>query len=222
MRFSLSAGLLVLILTTYASAQVFIERNANNDAEAQRAAARRAAVTAAQGEVDRAQAAVESSLARVRANWKANPDLLAAQRDLAVKQAAYDKARQPIIDRLMQDPAYRAAADQARIADAAVKQEQAMRPATSPTTLPTPSDTQVQAATEKLQQKSALRDMEDKALSADPAATAARADLDASREKVKALQLQFDAAVLNDPEHKAAVDQLQAARSRLTAASGQY
>ena len=40
--------------------------------------------------------------------------------------------------------------------------------------------------------------------------------------RVKALQLQFDAAVLNDPEHKAALDQLQAARSRLTAASGQY
>lgn len=221
--FVAAAWLAILFVGTTAHAQgVYIDRSTVNDENAQRAAARRATVTAAQGEVDRAQAAVETSLARIRANWKANPDLLAAQRDMAIKQAAYDKARQPLLSHLMQDTEYRLAVEQARAADAAVKQEQAAHPTTSPTTLPTPSDAQVQAATEKLQQKSTLRDMEDKAISADPAASAAKADLDAARERVKVLQLQFDAAVLNDPEHKTAIDQLQAARSRLTAASGQY
>ena len=213
-------------VSAFGQTGVYIDRNTNNNDETARANARRAAVTAAQGEVDRAQAAVEASIARVRATWKANPELINAERELATKQAAYDKARAPVVEKLKQDPEYRQAADQAAAADAAVKQEQAMRPPTTspahPTTIPVPSDTQVQAATEKLQQKSTLREMEEKAIAADPAAAQAKAELDAARERIKALNLQFDAIMLNDPEHKSAVDALQAARSRLTAASGQY
>ncbi len=218
----LAASLGLSFMSVVAQGQITIDRNNVNNEAVQRDNARRAAVAAAQGEVDRAQAAVETSVSRIRANFKANPDLLAAQRDLSMKQAAFDKARQPLLAHLMEDTEYRLAAEQARAADAAVKQEQAaQRPTTGPTTLPAPSDAQVQAATEKLQQKSTLRDMEDKAVTADPAASAAKAELDSAREGVKALQLQFDAAVLNDPDHKSALDQLQSARSRLTAASGQ-
>ncbi len=39
---------------------------------------------------------------------------------------------------------------------------------------------------------------------------------------MKVLQLQYDAAKLNDPDYKADLDQLNAAKSRLTAAAATY
>jgi len=204
--------------------QVYIERR--NDDSVERDRARNAAVKAAQGEVDRAQISLDAVNTRLQASWKANPDLQIAERDLVVKQAAYDKARQPIIAKLMADPAYRAAAQDADAADAVVKQEQGAAtstalPTTQPTTIPAATSSQVQAATIKLQHKTVLRDMEEKAIAADTAASTARDDLDAARARMKALQLQYEAARLNNAEYKAALDQMAAARSRLTAASGQ-
>jgi len=223
----LTAVIAVLSLFCGAASAQFIDRT-NSGVEAERNNARRAAVSAAQGEVDRAQASLDAVSARIAAAWKANPDLLAANKELAVKQSAYDRARQPILDKLSNDPAYKVAMLQAQTADQAVKAEQSattrpthVRVGAVPATLPGVSDMQVQAATEKLEQKSAMRDMEEKAITADPTAAQARSELDAARERVKVLQLQFDAMKKNDPEFKAALENLNAAKSRLTAASGQ-
>jgi hypothetical protein len=194
---------------------IMVPRDPNPSADAQRDAARQAAMKAAQGEVDKAQALVAAAANRIRAAWKANPDLLAAEKDLEAKQAAYAAARAPVIAKLEQDPAYRDARAAAADAEALVTQAKAAPRATQPTAAV------VDAATAKLEQKSVLREMEDKALAADETAAKAKADLDAAREKRRLLQLQFDAALLNDPEYKQALEQLNAAKSRLTAATAQ-
>ena len=215
-----STVLAMALLVSMATADtILVPRNDYPSDNAQREAARRAAVQAAQGEVDRAQAMITAASARVRATWKANPDLLAAEKELADKQAAYDDARAPVIAKLQQDPAYQGI----RVAAAKAEQQVAAARGNSPATQPAaPSTDVVDAAKEKLEVKSALSNIEDKAIAADPAASRAKADLDASREKMKAMQAQFQAVLLNDPEYKAALEQLNAARSRLTAASGQY
>jgi hypothetical protein len=184
-------------------------------------------VQAAQGEVDRAEANLKVVTTRIEAAWKAKPEVLAATKDLEIKQAAFEQARKPLIDKLKSDPAYESALAEATAADARVKNEQANAlaatpPTSKPTTAPAATPEQVQAAKEKLDQKSTLRQMESQAIASDPSASRAQTDLDASREKMKVLQLQFDAAKLNDPDFKAAMDQLTQAKSRLTAASGQY
>jgi outer membrane protein TolC len=188
--------------------------------------AHRAAIQAAQGEVNRAQSALDAATARIRAAWKANPDLLQAETNVKKLQADYEQARRPVIAELMKDPAYRSAAAAASDADTTVKHEQADARSTSqpaaPTTIPVPSPEQVRAAREKLRQKTTLRDMEEKALAADPTASQAKRYLDTAHAKVGVLQAQFKAALLNDPDYKSALAQLQAAQSRLTAATGQY
>jgi hypothetical protein len=208
--------IVALLASPVAADVILVPRNDTPSEAAQREGARRAAVQAAQGEVDRAQAAVAAASARIRATWKANPELLAAEKDLAAKQEAFDAARAPVIAKLQQDPNYQ----QIREAAAKAEQQVAQAHGRAPATRPTPAV--VDAATAKLEVKSALSNIEDKALAADPAASKAKADLDSAREKMKVLQAQFQALLLNDPEYKASLDQLNAARSRLTAASGQY
>ncbi len=229
MKFLILSLLTIFLAGTAGFGQIIVQPSNNDDA--QRAQARRAAVQAAQGEVDRAQAMLEAANARIRANWKASPDLLAADRDLTIKQAAFDRARKPVLDKLAESDAYQSALAQSKTADAQVKMNQAAgklatgattKPSLLPATLPAPTEAQVQAATDKLEQRSALREMETKAIAADPAATQAQVELDAAREKIKMLNLQFDAAKLNDPEYKSALNQLNSAKSRLTAAGGQY
>jgi hypothetical protein len=208
--------LIVLLISPAAADVIMVPRNPNPSEEAQRDAARRAAIQAAQGEVNKAQALVAAAANRVRASWKANPDLIAAEKELEAKQAAYDAARVPVMTKLEQDPVYRDARAAVVDAEALVAQAKATTRATQP------ADATVDAAIAKLAQKSVLREMEDQALAADEAASKARAELEAAREKRRVLQLQFDAVLLNDPEYKQALEQLSAAKSRLTAATGQY
>jgi hypothetical protein len=209
--------IVALLASPLAADVILVPRNDTNPNDnAQREAARRAAVQAAQGEVDRAQASVAAASTRIRATWKANPDLLAAEKDLTAKQEAFEAARAPVIAKLQQDPDYQQIRETAAKADQQVAEAHGIAPATRP------SPAVIDAAKAKLEVKSALGNIEDKAIAADPAASKAKADLDAAREKMKVLQAQFQAVLLNDPEYKAALDQLNAARSRLTAASGQY
>ena len=210
------AALLLTLLAPIADADVILVPRGDNVYNNERDAARRAAVQAAQGEVDRAHALMQAASNRIRAAWKANPDLLAAEKDLAAKTAAFEAAKGPVLAKLQQDPSYQQIKDAAAKAEAEVAAARGNRPATLPAA---PPPSVVDAAKEKLEVKSALNNLEDKAVAADPEATKAKAELDAAREKMQALQAQFQAVLLNDPEYKAAHEQLASARSRLTAAS---
>ena len=77
----------------------------------------------------------------------------------------------------------------------------------------------MEAASEKLQAKTNLRNVVDTAVSNDPNAAKAQAKLNAAEEANKLLQLQFDAALKNDPDYRAALDQAQAARARVAQAA---
>lgn len=210
------SALLIAILAPMTFADVILVPRDQNNVNADRDAARRAAVSAAQGEVDRAQALMQAAATRIRAAWKANPELLAAEKDLAAKQAAFDAAKAPVVAKLQQDPSYAQMKEAAAKAEREVAVARGDRPATQPAA---PSADVVDAAKDKLEVKSALSNLEDKAVAADPEASKAKADLDAARDRMQVLQAQFRAVLLNDPEYKAAHDQLASARSRLTAAS---
>jgi hypothetical protein len=212
----LKSVLLIVLLSPMALADVLLVPRQDNVNSAERDAARRAAVAAAQGEVDRAQALMQAASTRVRATWKANPELISAETDLAAKQSAYDAARNPVIAKLQQDPSYQQIKEAAAKAEQEVDAARGDRPATRPAA---PSPDVIDAAKEKLEVKSALSNLEDKAIAADPDASKAKADLEAARSRMQVLQAQFQAVLLNDPEYKSAYDQLTAARSRLTAAS---
>jgi len=185
----------------------------NND-NTQREAARRQAILTAQGEVDRAQKLLDAATARVKANFNASADQTAAANDLKEKQAAFDKARAAVIERLKSDPAYQDAGQKARLAAGTVQEEHA---ASSQ-----PSATQVQASIEKLNQRSVQSEMEQKAIDADPIASQAQKDLEAARQRGQQNDAALKAAMLNDPDYKSAFEQLQTAKSHLTAATGQY
>ena len=89
--------------------------------------------------------------------------------------------------------------------------------------VPVPTDGQVVAATDKLDIKSRRREIEQQALAADPTTSQASARIDAATAKLKQLRAALDAKMLNDPEYKAARDQLATARAELTrAASANY
>ena len=86
--------------------------------------------------------------------------------------------------------------------------------------VPVPTDAGVVAAVDKASQRSKLREMEEAAVAKDPNATAAQTKLSAATEKLKAMQLEFQAVLLNDPEYKGALDQVNAARARMIEAGG--
>ncbi len=195
---------------------------------------RRAAVAAARAEVDHAQAVVTAASARVRASWKSNEQLIAAEEELSHARREFDHVRDAVQQKLKQDPAYSAALREEADAGERVRQEQAATNATQPSTtrpadanidvpnLPAPSSDQMQAATQRLEQKGKVRDLEDAAIASDPEAAKARARLDLAQRQMKVWQLQLDAALKNDPEYKAGMDQLAASRARVAQAAASY
>ena len=213
------------------TAQVILrDRNDNSNQDDSRQAERQRQVRAARGEIDRAQALIRVATTRVRSTWKANPELLAAEKELEQATEAFEVKRKAIVDKLKQDPAYAKALEGESAASADVKEEQQATNEKAPATtqpqsadeaaanLPPPSQEQVDAAMNKLNKRSELRDIEEKAITADPAAREAMVKRDAAREKVQALQLQLDAAMQNDPEFKSAQEQLATARANLARA----
>jgi hypothetical protein len=178
---------------------------------------------AARADVERAEASVRAAAARVRTSWKANPEMVAAEKELDEARQASDQERKRVVAALEKDPAYKQIKSQHATAAGDVRGEQdrvnATQPAASQPAAAPVTSAQIEAATEKLEAKSELRNFEDRAVAADPPAAAAAARFEAAQDKLKALQLQLDAALVNDPEYKAAQDQLGAARTRLTAPS---
>lgn len=221
-----------------------------NGVDAQRAAARRAAIASARGNLEAAQAKLKAAEERVRANSKANPETTAAQTELDQAQADLDRLGAPVLARLRENNAeYQAALRDEEAAQAKLSQEQAKavaanpaatRPATKPIDddpqddisvqkeedalhVPPPTDGQVIAATDKLDIRSKRRDLERDALARDPATAQASARVDAATARLKQLRAEFEATLLNDPEYRAARDQLAAARAEVTrVASANY
>jgi hypothetical protein len=212
----------------------------------ERAAARRAAIAAARAQVQAAQSRVQVATERVRATWEADSNLSAAEAALQTARADLERASLPVFKRLREDDAaYRAvlqeevdartrlADEQARLvaADPASTQPAATRPSgTEPPdgfapaedeslNVPVPSDEQVNAAVDKLGHRTRRREIEARAIAADPAAAEAQQRVDAATAELKALQTQFESVLLNDPEYRAARDQLVAARAELSRAA---
>jgi DNA repair exonuclease SbcCD ATPase subunit len=211
-----------------ATAQLIIP-DRDNDADDSRRAERQREARAARAEIERAEASVKAAAARVRTSWKANPEMIAAEKELDEARAARDKERKRVVQALEGDAAYKRIKSEHAAAAGDVRTEQdrgnaaapaATRPnATQPAVAADVTPGQIEAATEKLEAKSELRDFEDRAVAADAPAAAAAARFDAAQEKLKTLQLQLDAALVNDAEYKAAQDQLAAARGRMNTPS---
>lgn len=193
---------------------------------------REATLAAARGEVDRARTQLRQATDKVRSTWNANPQWIAANDELEAARKEFQSARAAVIERLKTDPAYKAELDKHGDLKNKVRSEQNRTNANQPAstqpagsseavpTLPTPSAAQVEAATEKLEQKAKLRNMEDIAVSNDSAAAKAQERLNKAQTNAKIWQAQLDAALKNDPDYRAALDQMNAARSRYAAAGG--
>lgn len=233
---------LASLLAASAVAQIPIQ---GNGAENDRAAARRAAVASARGNLEAAQSRLKAAEQRVRAEAKANPDSLATQKELDDAQAALDKLSEPVIAKLKNDADYQAALKEEGEAAAKLHREQAKAVAeqpetTQPTTVPAhaaapddhpgfakddslnvpvPTDGQMVAAVDKLQVKSRRREIEERALAADPSTAQAVARVDAATAKLKQQRAELEAKLLNDPEYRSAREALAQARAELTRAA---
>ena len=216
-----------------------------NGVEAQRAAARRAAVASARGNVEAAQARLKAAEERIKAEAKANPEFAAAEKELDDAQADLKKFSEPVLEKLKNDSDYQAALkdeqDAARTlaaehAKAVAADPASTQPTTGPATakpddgvgveqaeqslnVPVPTDGQAVAAVDKIDSRSRRREIEMKAIEADPNAGAAQARMDAATAKLKQFRAELDAKMLNDGEYKAARDQLATAKADMTRAA---
>jgi hypothetical protein len=216
------------------------------DNDTGRAERRRLAVQAARGELNAAQARLTAATQKVRASWNANPELQEAERNLKAAQDRFDDAAKPVFAKLRDNPEYigllndereaharlaaetgttRPSDDTLEPGDPAVPASDRPRvvvrtgPATAPVPANPPSDAQIEAAADKLEQRTRRRDLEDQAIAGDATASKAKADLDAAREKVKALNTQLEAVLLNDADVKAARESVAQARARVSQAA---
>ena len=196
-------------------------------------AARTSSMAAARGEVDRARTQLRTAVEKVRSTWKANPQWIAATDEVTTARKDYQAARNAVVEKLKtDDPTYKAALDkqgglQDRVHDEQGKTNASQPASTQPAgaiepaaNLPAPSNAQVTAAADKLNNKAKLRNMEDIAVTNDPAAAKAEDRLNKAQTAAKVWQAQFDAALKNDPDYRAALDQMTAARSRMATAAG--
>lgn len=196
---------------------------------------RRRAAEAARAEIDAARSRVTAATARVRASWKANPDMMAAEKEAGAARDAYEAARKPIIEKLKGTDEYKKALSDEAAAAAKVeaeKKEAGPPPApvenprgpaaaTLPTTQPEALDISAEhldAANKALEKRTATTRLEEAAIAADPSANEAKAKLEAAAAKVQALQAQLDATLLNDADFKSAKQALADAQARMATA----
>ena len=194
----------------------------------------------------RHKGALDAAEKRIRASYKAEPELLAAETDLKAAQAELEATKGPIVAKLQDTPEYKQekqaeddyeAKIQAEHAKAVAAQPDTTKPAPLPKdrdptddktltaekeslNVPVPTDAAVVAAVDKANQRNKLRDMEEAAIAKDPKASQAQLKVDSATQKLKQMQLEYKAALLNDPEYKGALDQVQSARARVQAAAG--
>ena len=192
--------------------------------------AKNAALAAARADMARAKSALQAATDKVRTTWKANPQMIEADDNLTNARKDYDAAKRAVVERLKKDPEYEAALKEqgktvSKLHDAqqstASTQPSAVTPGDSvqsAAALPAASNATVEAATEKLENKTKIRNMEDTAIGNDPNASKAQAKLNDAEKQSKVWHLQLEAALKNDSDYRAALDQVQAARQRLGAA----
>lgn len=219
------AAIVLLIASAGCFGQVFNNNNGNDD-QADRDRARTAAVSAAKGQVQRAQTLLNVALQRVQANWKANPQYLAAVQERQDAAKAFGAARDKVRDSLKGNHEFAEANDSVADATDDVHAEQQKTNATQPSAAPgtanppAASASQIAAAQERLDSKTRLRKIEDDVVAADPDASKAKARLDKADSDLQVLQLQLKAALLNDPDYKSSLDQLTSAKAQLAQAAG--
>ena len=214
----------------------------NNASEAQRSA-----TNVARADLNRTLGSLQAAQERVKADFKAAPELFKAEKDLEAAQDELEAAQKPIMDKLTDDPTYKAEKAKSDEAEAKIQQEHqksveadpaSTKPASplpkdhDPTdnstvtaekerlNVPVPSDAQLVAAVDKASQRSKLRQLQEAAIAADPTASAAAKKVDAAYDTLKQLNLKYRAELLNNPEYKAALDSVHAARAHVQQAAG--
>ena len=202
-------GSALFMPATSAQGQIF-RRDYNNDNTRQDQREQQA--REARARVNEAEAKVKDAVTRVRASWKANPEMLSAEKELNDARQARDEQRKHVVASLKEDDKYMQL--EKEHSQAAIDVKQSPSNTTQPTTQESaapPSQERMDAATEKLEAKSDLRDYVDAAVAKDDGAQAAQKRFDAAQAKLKEMKLQLDAALQNDPDFKAAQQQLAAA-----------
>lgn len=183
----------------------------------------------ARGEVEKARTKLRASVDKVRSTWQANPKYIEATDALEAARKDYDAAKAAVVEKLKkQDPVYKGLLDKQADTQDKLRQEQQKSNASTPAAsqpgdapaLPAPSAGTVAAAQEKLDAKVKLRNLEDIAVSKDPDAKKASEKLKEAQTNVKVWQAQLDAALKNDADYTAALEQMRTARANLQTAAG--
>jgi hypothetical protein len=170
------------------------------------------AVTA-QAEQDQLLTDLHSTVDRIREDFNYSPEMLAATQEQSEALDAYDSARQRVLEKLSQDPTYRA------LISLVVNLKQKLEEQ-RPGAKPTDADLErvLATATLKLSYASSASAMEVAALSADDEVMQTHARLIDAANKVATLRGDFERQIRRNPEFVAARRSLDEARiARLTA-----
>jgi hypothetical protein len=164
-------------------------------------------------EQDQMLAELHSTVDRIREDFNYSPEMLAATREQDEAYLAYDDARRKVLEKLSEDPTYRAMISLVVTLKNKIEDER-------PGSKPTPEDLErlLATATLKLSYASAASAMEVATLSADADVMQTHARLIEAADKVGVMRADFERQIHRNPEFLAARRNLDDARiNRLTA-----
>ena len=188
-------------------------------------ASQRKMVADAQAGVTQANQQISQLRAKTETKFADEPEWIAAKKNLADAQAAYDAAIKPVIAALHSDPEYARLATERKAAQAsldAAKGGKSVGDDAVASTATTAADDQKpavdpteQAAATVLNDGYAMNKMESEAKANDPKVAEAKQKLDEAKKAMETLRLQVDAALQTDPAYTAAQAQLATAQQQL-------
>jgi len=183
-------------------------------------AAENQAAAAARAQVNRARGEMEFVRVKLRKTFEASPQWRQASADLKQAQTDYDVASKPVLEKLRADPKYRQATEQKTDAKRDVAEAHADvvqdRGGTTPATQPVTGEV-VEAANASLAAGQELSRLEQSALDADPKVTDAKNRRDVAAAKVRALEDGFEADLMNNTGFQQAKVNLEQAEANLVA-----
>lgn len=182
--------------------------------------ARQEEVNRLQGELTAARARLSAIQAAVRAKFETRDDYRALQAEIRQAQREFEQAREPVIAKLRQSEEYKRASEEARLASERVERQREGNPTTQPTNPEPIEQSLLDAITEKMEQKSDISRMEAKAIEQDEGARRAQERVKAASAKLNAIQTEYRAALLANPDWVVARDEVLAAQARMTGQAG--
>lgn len=168
----------------------------------------------AQGQVERAQDALNKLIAELRKQSETSPQLSAAQEALRQAQADYDNAAAPVLERVRAGNAYRDALDAKKTAARKVQDLQAD---------PNADQDQITAAARIVLEKGhAVTEMENAALVADPKIVVLKERLAAANSNLLKLKRDLEQSIKTNPQVLEARKQVEQAQQQVPPLQAAY